>query len=154
MPGRRPLPTKMKSIKGTLQKCRTNSQEPLPQGRLASPPSYMSAMAKEAWNYAVANAPAGLLTSLDASVLERWANCAGLYRQALAELNQAGVAGMVVTTPSGFMRRSPLMDVVRDLALEMKGYETEMGFTPASRTKVQVQPGASDAIDPWHDIVG
>lgn len=30
------------------------------------------------------------------------------------------------------------MDVIRDLAQEMKGYESEMGFTPASRSRVQI----------------
>jgi hypothetical protein len=35
----------------------------------------MSEGAQEAWRYAIANAPDGLLSALDASVLERWANC-------------------------------------------------------------------------------
>jgi P27 family predicted phage terminase small subunit len=154
MAGRKPLPVAVKKIKGTLQKCRTNPLEPRPQGRLGEPPSYMSDIAKEAWTYAVENAPQGLLSSLDAAVLERWANCAGLYREALAKINRAGVAGMIVKTPSGILRRSPLMDVIRDLAQEMKGYETEMGFTPASRTRVQVPQESADKDDPWAEIAG
>ena len=114
----------------------------------------MSDIAKEAWSYAVENAPPGLLSSLDASVLERWANCAGLYREALGKINRAGVAGMIIKTPSGILRRSPLMDVIRDLASEMKGYESEMGFTPASRSKVQVRQESADKNDPWAEIAG
>lgn len=95
-------------------------------------------MGQEAWRYAVANAPTGLLSSLDAAVLERWANCAGMYREALAKINRSGVSGMLVKTPSGILRRSPLMDVIRDLALEMRGYESEMGFTPVFRSRVLV----------------
>ena len=38
----------------------------------------------DGWRYAVANAPAGLLASFDAAVLEPWANCAGIYPEALA----------------------------------------------------------------------
>ena len=109
---------------------------------------------KITWRYAVTNAPAGLLSSLDAAVLERWANCAGLYREALAKINRAGVAGMIVKTPSGILRRSPLMDVIRDLAMEMKGYESEMGFTPASRSRVQVAQESRHTDDPWADIAG
>jgi len=105
---------------------------------LGEPPEYMSEIAKEAWTYAIKNAPPGLFSSLDAAVLERWANCAGLYREALAKINRSGVAGMIVKTPSGILRRSPLMDVIRDLAQEMKSYESKMGFTPASRSRVQV----------------
>ena len=102
----------------------------------------------------VQNAPPGLLSSLDATVLERWANCAGLYREALAKINRSGVSGMIIKTPSGILRRSPLMDVIRDLALEMKGYESEMGFTPASRSKVQVTQDRHEADDPWAEIAG
>ena len=154
MPGRKPLPVAVKKIKGTLQKCRTNPHEPKSTRQLGEPPEYMSDIAKEAWTYAVENAPAGLLSSLDASVLERWANCAGLYREALSKINRSGVAGMIIKTPSGILRRSPLMDVIRDLAQEMKGYESEMGFTPASRSRVQVPQEAVDKNDPWSEIAG
>ncbi|WP_045771211.1 phage terminase small subunit P27 family [Xanthomonas albilineans] len=154
MRGRKPLPVAIKKIKGTLQKCRTNTYEPRPEGQLGEPPEYMSDIAKEAWIYAVENAPLGLFSSLDATVLERWANCAGLYREALAKINRSGVAGMIIKTPSGILRRSPLMDVIRDLALEMKGYESEMGFTPASRSRVQVAQESVDKHDPWADIAG
>ena len=65
-----------------------------------------------------------------------------------------GVAGMIIKTPSGILRRSPLMDVIRDLAQEMKGYETEMGFTPASRSRVQVPQDLVDKNDPWAEIAG
>lgn len=154
MAGRKPLPMAVKKVKGTLQKCRINPQEPRPQGMLGMPPEYMSETAKEAWTYAIENAPPGLLSSLDASVLERWANCAGLYREALSKINRAGVSGMIVKTPSGILRRSPLMDVIRDLALEMKGYESEMGFTPASRSRVRVPQESVDKNDPWAEIAG
>ena len=154
MAGRKPLPVAVKKIKGTLQKCRTNPNEPKPAGILCDPPEYMSESAKEAWRYAVANSPPGLLSALDGAVLERWANCSGLYREALSKINLAGVSGMLVKTPSGILRRSPLMDVIRDLALEMRGYESEMGFTPASRSRVQVAQAALSTDNPWADIAG
>lgn len=154
MAGRKPLPVAIKKIKGTLQKCRTNPREPKPTGVLCSPPEYMSEGAKEAWRYAVENSPPGLLSALDGAVLERWANCSGMYREALAKINQTGVSGMLVKTPSGILRRSPLMDVIRDLALEMKGYESEMGFTPASRSRVSIQSDQTNNNDPWDEIAG
>ncbi|MBU6995870.1 phage terminase small subunit P27 family [Ferrovum myxofaciens] len=154
MPGRKPLPTAIKKIKGTLQKCRTNRNEPRPTGVLCDPPEYMADSAKEAWHYAVTNSPPGLLSALDGAVLERWANCSGMYREALAKINRSGVSGMLMKTPSGFLRRSPLMDVIRDLALEMKGYESELGFTPASRSRVTMGTPAVDEHDPWANFPG
>ncbi len=66
MPARKPLPTAVKEIKGTLQPCRTNRNEPRSSATLGSVPDYMSESAKEAWYYAVTNAPAGLLRLLTA----------------------------------------------------------------------------------------
>ena len=154
MPGRKPLPTAVKKIKGTLQQCRVNRHEPRSNTTLGAAPDYMSESAREAWNYAVANSPPGLLSALDGAVLERWANCSGLYREALSKINRAGVSGMLMKTPSGILRRSPLMDVIRDLALEMKGYEAEMGFTPASRSRISMPGDAPRDNDPWSDIAG
>ncbi len=152
MAGRKPLPTTVKKIKGTLQKCRINPREPKPVGDLVEPPAYMSEGAKEAWHYAVANSPSGLLSALDGAVLERWANCSGMYREVLAKINQSGISGMLMKTPSGILRRSPLMDVIRDLAMEMKGYETELGFTPASRSRVATNIPVLAENDPWADF--
>jgi P27 family predicted phage terminase small subunit len=154
MAGRKPLPMAVKTIKGTVQKCRTNPREPKPTGALCTAPPYMSDSAKEAWDYAIANSPPGLLSALDGAVLERWANCSGLYREALSKINRAGVSGMIIKTPSGILRRSPLMDVIRDLAMEMKGYETEMGFTPASRSRISTSSDAAKDRDPWSEIAG
>ena len=154
MAGRKPLPIAVKQIKGTAQKCRINPREPKPVGQLCAAPEYMSEAAKEAWNYAVENSPPGLLSALDGAILERWANCSGLYREALSKINRAGVSGMIIKTPSGILRRSPLMDVIRDLALEMKGYEAEMGFTPASRSRISTSADAPRESDPWSEIAG
>ena len=154
MAGRKPLPLAIKQIKGTVQKCRTNPHEPRPTTALCTPPEYMSDAAKEAWNYAVANSPPGLLSALDGAVLERWSNCSGLYREALAKINRAGVSGMIIKTPSGILRRSPLMDVIRELAMEMKVYETEMGFTPAARSRISAPSDAPRDNDPWAEIAG
>lgn len=154
MPGRKPIPAVVKKIKGTLQKCRINQSEPKPKGMLCTPPPYMSDSAKEAWDYAVTNSPPGLLSALDGAVLERWANCSGLYREALAKINRAGVAGMIIKTPSGILRRSPLMDVIRELAMEMKVYETEMGFTPAARSRISTPAELPKDNDPWSEIAG
>ena len=154
MPGRKPLPMAVKQIKGTVQKCRINPREPKPVGSLCTPPEYMSDVAREARNYAVANSPPDLLSALDGAVLERWANCSGLYREALAKINRAGVSGMIIKTPSGILPRSPLMEVIRELAMEMKVYETEMGFTPAARSRVSMQADSQKDNDPWSEIAG
>ena len=53
MAGRKPLPTAIKKLKGTLQKCRTNPHEPQPEGDLVDPPEYTADGAKQAWRNAI-----------------------------------------------------------------------------------------------------
>lgn len=87
MRGRKPLPTLIKKNKGTLQKCRTNKREPKPKTLLGEPPEQLSEGAKQAWRLAIACAPQGLLTGLDANILAAWAVAADLF------LARAGGAG-------------------------------------------------------------
>ena len=45
----------------SLQKCRSNEQEPKPTGQLGDPPNYISESTQETWHYAIEHAPTGLL---------------------------------------------------------------------------------------------
>ncbi len=147
MGGRKPLPTEIKRLKGTLQPCRTNPNEPQPVGTLADPPAYMSVGAKAAWRYALECAPPNLLTRLDMSVLEVWACAADLYRQAQEGLQQTGL--LVEAAGSGVPMVSPYLSIANKQAQVMTRAAIEMGFTPASRTKViAIIPGPMEG-DEW-----
>jgi P27 family predicted phage terminase small subunit len=136
MNGRKRLPTEIKRIKGTLQQCRINLNEPKPTGILTEPPAYMSEGAKAAWMYALKYAPPNLLTSIDMSVLEVWACAASLYRQAQEELQ---ATGLIMKAPkSGVPIISPYLSIANKQAQVMMRAAVEMGFTPASRSRVEV----------------
>ena len=114
MAGRKPLPTTVKKIKGTLQRCRTNLREPKPEGDLVEPPEYMSEGAKSAWRYALECAPPHLLRRLDMSVLEVWACAADLYRKAQAGI---GKTGLLVKAPNtGVPMQSPYLAIANKQA--------------------------------------
>ena len=153
MGGRKPLPTQVKQIKGTLQPCRTNYHEPVPEGLLVEPPDYMPEGAKAAWRYALECAPPTLIRKLDMSVLEIWACAADLYRQAQAGI---GKTGLLVKAPhSGVPMQSPYLAIANKQAQIMTKAATEMGFTPASRSRVALPiESAEDDFDPWADIAG
>ena len=153
MGGRKPLPTQVKQIKGTLQPCRTNYHEPIPEGLLVEPPDYRPEGAKAAWRYALECAPPPLLRKLDMSVLEIWACAADLYRQAQAGI---GKTGLLVKAPhSGVPMQSPYLAIANKQAQIMTKAAIEMGFTPASRSRISIpneRPG--EELDLWEDIVG
>lgn len=153
MAGRKPLPTTVKKLKSTLQKCRTNPREPKPEGELVEPPEYMSEGAKAAWCYALECAPPHLLKRLDMSVLEVWACAADLYRKAQAGISKTGL--LVKAPNTGVPMQSPYLAIANKLAQIMTKAATEMGFTPASRSRVTLpMEAADDDLDPRADIAG
>ncbi len=152
MAGRKPLPTTVKKIKGTLQKCRVNQREPKPEGDLVEPPDYMSEGAKAAWKFAIENSPPHLLKLLDMSVLETWACAADLYRKAQAGINKTGL--LMKSPNTGVPMQSPYLAIANKQAQIMTKAATEMGFTPASRSRVILPMEAADNLDPWSEIAG
>ena len=148
MAGRKPIPTVVKRIKGTLPK-NHKSTEPMPAGFLAEAPSHLDQVAREAWEYAVANAPRHLLTRLDLSVLEVYACASSMYREAQAHILQEG---MLVTTPNGMPMQSPYVTIANKQAMLILKACTEMGFTPASRARVSIEQEQEQ--DPWQEIAG
>lgn len=93
---------------------------------------------KETWNYAVRIPRRGSCRRWTEPCWSARANCSDMYREAQAKINRSGVSGMLIKKPSSILRLTPLMDVISDLALEMKGDEVEMGFTPASSSRISM----------------
>lgn len=151
MRGRKPLPTIVKKTKGTLRKHRINPREPKPPSFLGEPPEQMTEGAKEAWRLAISCAPEGLLTGLDANILAAWAVAADLFWRAQEGL---GKTGLLIKSPNGFPVMSPYLAIVNKQAQLMSRAAAEMGFTPASRSRVALASEAKAELDPWDEIAG
>jgi P27 family predicted phage terminase small subunit len=152
MAGRKPLPTAIKKLKGTPQECRTNRHEPQSVGDLVDPPEYMADGPRRAWRYAIERAPEHLLRRLDMSVLEVWSCAADLYRKA-----QIGIikTGLLIKAPiTGVPMQSPYLAIANKQAQIMTKAATEMGFTPASRSRITLPADTAGDADPWADIAG
>ncbi len=150
--GRTPKPTALKLIAGNPGKRKLNPREPKPEGVLIEPPAYLSDGAKEAWHAAVRAAPPGLLRTLDGSILEVWACAADLYNKAQTGLVKTGL--LVKAPNTGVPMQSPYLAIANKQAQIMMKAAAEMGFTPASRSRVTLPLEAADDLDPWADIAG
>lgn len=117
------------------------------------PPEYMTEGAKSAWRYALECAPPQLLRRLDMSVLEIWACAADLYRQAQAGISETGL--LVKAPLTGVPMQSPYLAIANKQAQIMTRSATEMGFTPASRSRVSIPvDSTTQEHDPWSEISG
>jgi P27 family predicted phage terminase small subunit len=135
MGGRPRKPTAVKRLQGTLQKCRTNQAEPKPQIDLKSvcAPDYLTDSAKAIWEFSLAAAPPGMLSTLDFGVFTQWVVCFDQFVLLSAAIKETGTLSK---DEDGNVNVSNLLHHLTKTVGILRGLETELGFTPASRSKV------------------
>lgn len=145
MAGRKPKPTALKLIQGTERPGRVNKLEPIPQGNLDDAPEWMTKSQKDGWTFAIRSSPKGLLKQLDKSALSVWVVSEDLHRQASEKLAQFGLLTKAPNT--GLPIQSPYLPIVNKQAAIMLKAASELGFTPSSRTRIQLVP--ADEVNPF-----
>lgn len=146
MRGRKPKPTHLKLIDGNASRRPLNADEPMPEGDLGQPPSWMTAGQQVIWREAVAASPPGLLKLLDASIFTVWVVARALHQEASEKVARFG---SVVKAPmSGQPMQSPYVGIMNRQAQIMMKAVSEMGFSPTSRSRVKVErsPAPDDAF--------
>jgi P27 family predicted phage terminase small subunit len=145
-------PTSLRLLQGTNGKPAGHSRpilkdEPKPAGNLFEPPTHFSTAQREIWAYAIANAPAGLLKRLDQRMLVAWAVACDLHQTATMMQNKIDAtngAPLLVQprdangNPTGQAYQSPYLPIINRQALVMAKCCTELGFSPASRTRISL----------------
>jgi P27 family predicted phage terminase small subunit len=139
--GRKPKPTALKLVGGNAGKRALNKREPKPTGNLTEPPEWLTEQQSEGWRYAIANAPYGLLKLIDRSALVAWVVAEDLHRQAAEKLNGGA---MLIKTPNGMPVQSPYLSIINKQAAIMIKAASEMGFSPASRSRVEIGVGEQE----------
>lgn len=125
------LPTAIKAMKGTLRPCRVKKNEPKPQGELIAtkPPKTLSKRGQELWQYALEQMPPHVITAVDGALFERWCTLQDQFLD-VAKVVQAGNLLDENGGMSGALRAE------LQLNSSIITIEKELGFTPASRTKI------------------
>lgn len=135
MAGRPRKPTAVKKLQGTLQKCRANLAEPTPQNDLKAmtPPEYLTDSAKEIWAFALSQAPEGMLSTLDFGIFSEWAV---VYDQFLTISESIKKGGTLRRETDGELVPSPLLSKLHSTITLLRGLQSDLGFTPSSRSRV------------------
>lgn len=130
-------PTAVKRLQGTLQKCRTNPDEPIPNTPIDrfEPPIFFTETQRDLWIFAISQMPSGMLSGLDFGIFSRW--CI-MYDQFVELTKSVNENGAVMYDEMGVPFANPLVNTLNKLAVSLRGIETELGFTPASRSKVSL----------------
>lgn len=144
MRGRRPKPTAIKELEGNPGKRRLNKAEPQPEGDLFAAPGWMTDSQREGWAYAITHAPYGLLKHLDRSVLGIWVVAEDLHREAAEKIAQYGL--LTKSPNAGLPLQSPYLAILNKQAQIMLKAGAELGFSPSSRTRVQLDAARTDPV--------
>ena len=135
--GPRKVPTVLDELHGRPNHQKINRREPKPEGNLSTPPSWMSREQKAEWTKVVGNCVPRLLTSVDESNLTTFVVAVCLHRAAAIQLGKLKDLTVPVG-PNGAIQQHPALQIVNRQALIILKSGAEMGFTPASRTRIQV----------------
>ena len=104
---------------------------------LHEPPQWLSASQKAGWEYAIARAPKGLLKLIDSAIMTIWVVAEDIHRQASEELTREG---LTVKSVNGYQIQSPYLPIMNRQAVLMIKASAALGFDPASREKLDIQP--------------
>ena len=146
MRGRPPKPTLIKKLQGNPGKRPLNAGEPQPEGDLYGAPEWLSDTQREGWGFAITSAPPGLLKKLDRSMLAIWVVAEDLHREAAEKIGQYGL--LTKSPNAGLPLQSPYLAILNKQAQIMLKAGAELGFSPASRTRVQTDRLTGGRL-PW-----
>ncbi|MFI0848861.1 phage terminase small subunit P27 family [Mesorhizobium sp. IMUNJ 23232] len=144
MRGRKPRPTVLKLVMGNPDKRSLNSNEPKPANMIPTCPAHLSPTAKSEWKRLVRHLhEMGLMSQLDRSVLAVYCQTYGRWVEAERKLKETPP---LLKTPAGYVQVSPWLTISHKCVELMHKYLTELGLSPASRSRVAVpKPGPP----PW-----
>jgi P27 family predicted phage terminase small subunit len=152
-PGKKPLPTFLKLVKGA-PKDRINQKEAVPPKGMPTPPKHLSDVARAEWDRIARDLyDIGILTKVDGATLAAYCQAYGRWQQAeelLAEYAERNPSakGLVVATKSGNIIHNPLLGVANKAMGDMVRFATDLGITPSARSRVAATPPVRGKDDP------
>jgi P27 family predicted phage terminase small subunit len=136
--GAKPLPTKLKLIRGTLRSDRANPREAAVQAALPDCPEELSDGAKQEWARIAPELQAlGLLAKIDRSALALYCESYARWIDAVTAIHKYGA---VIKSPSGYPIQSPYVSIANKAGEQVRLMLAEFGMTPAARSRVHADP--------------
>jgi|SRR5580693_315192 P27 family predicted phage terminase small subunit len=156
MAGRRPKPTQLHRLQGTFhtgKHGRDRANEPIAEGDLFKVPPGLTRAQQLNWRYAIEHAPKHLIKKIDRAMLKIWVVAEDRHDTAnrmQAQLDAETTLKLLIRGPLGLMP-SPYFDMMDKAAKTMFRAATELGFSPAARPRLQVEPPdeGEDETSPW-----
>ncbi len=139
-PGTKPLPTKIKELRGgkNTYHRKPNKKEPQPEtsDKVPKAPSYLSKVAQAEWRrMAKLLHPIGLLTKVDEVALSVYCVYFDSFVKASEQVAKYGT--MIKSPKTGVPMQSPSWSIMNKAGANLHKWAVEFGMTPSSRSNVQ-----------------
>jgi P27 family predicted phage terminase small subunit len=136
--GAKPVPTRLKVLRGTDRPDRRNPNEPVVKPATPSCPKHLGAEAKREWRRASKQlAAVGLLAQIDRAAFALYCDSYGRWVETTEAIR---TYGLMVKSKNGIPMQSPYLAVANKAAEQMRLLLGEFGMTPASRSRVNAEP--------------
>jgi P27 family predicted phage terminase small subunit len=144
MPGKgpAPAPTALKILRGNPGRRPLNKREPKPpaMGPLPAAPAYLEPAARAEWARVVPDlAECGLLTRVDLALVASYCATWGRVLDAEAELAKGLMVKRRAKNGKEYPALNPYFATLTTLLGQLKGFVTELGMSPAARSRIQVE---------------
>ena len=134
MRGPKPKPTALRRMQGNPGKRGYNHAEPQPPEDVPDCPSHLNAAARDEWDRLVhVLHDMGVVTLIDRAALAAYCQCYGRWVEAEEKLQ---TTPMLLKTATGYVQQSPWLSIANKQLELMGRYMTELGLTPAARSRV------------------
>jgi P27 family predicted phage terminase small subunit len=147
MAGRNPKPTALKLLQGNPGRRPINQSEPRPDAGTPDMPEGLSDAAEAEWQRILPIlAKMRVLTVADSSTIAGYCQSRADWLEAQAEIALYGitVAEPIVSRAGDVLgerrKKNPAVTVASDAKKMMRAFASDLGLSPASRTRVHSQP--------------
>ncbi len=141
------VPSKIKKVKGTYRADRAvkNEMEPIPLHKVPKPPESLKGIGLEEWNRVCKNLLAlGMLNDIDLSMLAAYCSEISMYSLFIVEAQKNPI--IELKTREGTLKakkENPFFKMAHEALDKAHAIAVQFGFTPASRTKINM-PSKAD----------
>lgn len=136
MRGRKPLPDRIKQLKGTLRPHRINGDAPTPPPGMPAMPFWLSKKGQPFWKqYAEEFHDMGILTTMDQAAFGCLCEIISTIKAMNKILDQDGILIYEGSVP----KKHPAFGILKDAWAQLRAFAVEFGMTPSSRSRVSVE---------------
>jgi P27 family predicted phage terminase small subunit len=135
--GRKPKPTHLKLVEGTLSHRRKMTGEPRPDCSIPTCPHHLSPSAKAEWKRLAGElAKLGILTRLDRAALAAYCQAYGRWVEAEQKVKETPA---LLKMPSGYVQQNPWLTIATKQLELMHKFLNEFGLSPVARSRVDIR---------------